>query len=222
MTLLEISRLTIDLAGGTRLLRRHLALGRRGRDRRARRRVGSGKSLTARSVLGFCPDGARPPDPSGCDGHEVLGAPVGELLAHPSHERRRWSSRTRAPASTRCARSATTDRIAAPLRGLVEPRARRACPRTARGGAPAAARGPPPPVPARALGRHAAARHDRRRPHELAASCWSATSRRRRSTSRPRPRSSRCSASSARSRGMGMLFITHDLNLAAPSATAST
>ena len=69
-----------------------------------------------------------------------------------------------------------------------------------------------------ALGRHAAARHDRDGDRVRARRCSSPTSRRPRSTSRSRRRSSTCCAASASGAAWRSLLITHDLGVVAEQA----
>ena len=71
----------------------------------------------------------------------------------------------------------------------------------------------PGPLPARAVGRAAAAGGDRRRAWCWSPSCWWPTSRSRCSTCRCAPGSSACWTSLRRS-GLGILMITHDLSTA--------
>ena len=95
---------------------------------------------------------------------------------------------------------------------------RRARRRAARGSRPARRRAPCAAVPARVLRRHAPARAHRHGPGGATRSCSSPTSRRRRSTSRCRSRSSTTSTSSPTTSASAVLFITHDLGLAAERA----
>ena len=76
-------------------------------------------------------------------------------------------------------------------------------------------RAAPRAVPARAVRRHAPARHDRHRAWRAARRCCSPTSRPRRSTSPCRRRSSICSASSAATATCRCILVTHDLGVVA-------
>ncbi|HEU4755234.1 MAG TPA: ABC transporter ATP-binding protein [Agromyces sp.] len=80
MTLLDISDLTIDLPDGTRLLDGISLSVAEGETVGIVGESGSGKSLTARAVLGLFPDRATTGGSVSLDGHEVLGAPAQELL----------------------------------------------------------------------------------------------------------------------------------------------
>ena len=81
MTLLDISDLTLDLPDGTRLLDGVSLSVAEGETVGLVGESGSGKSLTARSVIGLQPRGASTAGAVRLDGHDVLAAPVGELLA---------------------------------------------------------------------------------------------------------------------------------------------
>ena len=81
MTLLDISDYTLDLPGGARLLDGVSLRVAEGETVGLVGESGSGKSLTARSVIGLQPRGAATAGSVRLDGHEVLGAPIGELLA---------------------------------------------------------------------------------------------------------------------------------------------
>lgn len=81
MTLLDIDRLTLDLPGGARLLDGISLSVAEGETVGLVGESGSGKSLTARSVLGLFPDRATTGGSVRLDGREVLGAPTRELLA---------------------------------------------------------------------------------------------------------------------------------------------
>ena len=81
MTLLDISDYTLDLPDGTRLLDGVSLSVAAGETVGLVGESGSGKSLTARSVIGLQPRGATTGGTVRLDGREVLGAPVGELLA---------------------------------------------------------------------------------------------------------------------------------------------
>ena len=81
MTLLDISDFTLDLPDGTRLLDGVSLSVAEGETVGLVGESGSGKSLTARSVIGLQPRGASTAGTVRLDGHDVLGAPVGELLA---------------------------------------------------------------------------------------------------------------------------------------------
>lgn len=85
MTLLDIDRFTLDLPDGTRLLDGISLSVAAGETVGLVGESGSGKSLTARSVLGLFPDRATTGGSVRLDGHEVLGASTRELL----HLRRR-------------------------------------------------------------------------------------------------------------------------------------
>ena len=169
MTLLDISELTLDLPNGTRLLDGISLTVAEGETVGLVGESGSGKSLTARSVLGLLPDRAE---------HRRLRAAAGprrcsaraasELL-----DLRRTSASMifQDPRAGINPMRTVGDHLTETMRLCEERSAADARARgvdTARGGAPAATRGAPAPVPARALGRHAAARHDRGRAHELA------------------------------------------------------
>ncbi|KRE31446.1 ABC transporter ATP-binding protein [Agromyces sp. Soil535] len=80
MTLLDISRYTLDLPDGTRLLDGVSLSVAAGETVGLVGESGSGKSLTARSVIGLQPRGATTTGSVRLDGREVLGAPVGDLL----------------------------------------------------------------------------------------------------------------------------------------------
>ena len=83
MTLLEISELTIDLAGGSasRLLDGISLRVDEGETVGLVGESGSGKSLTARTVLGLLPKGARTGGSVLLDGTDMLRCPAGEALA---------------------------------------------------------------------------------------------------------------------------------------------
>ena len=83
MTLLEISELTIDLAGGPapRLLNGISLRIEAGETVGLVGESGSGKSLTARTVLGLLPPGARTGGSVRLDGTDMLRCPPGEALA---------------------------------------------------------------------------------------------------------------------------------------------
>ncbi|RZS68742.1 peptide/nickel transport system ATP-binding protein [Agromyces ramosus] len=81
MTLLDISDYTLDLPDGTRLLDGVSLTVAVGETVGLVGESGSGKSLTARSVLGMQPRGATTGGSVRLDGREVLGAPAGDLLA---------------------------------------------------------------------------------------------------------------------------------------------
>jgi len=81
MTLLDISDYTLDLPGGARLLDGVSLRVAEGETVGLVGESGSGKSLTARSVIGLQPRGATTAGSVRLDGREVLGAPIGELLA---------------------------------------------------------------------------------------------------------------------------------------------
>ena len=81
MTLLDISDFTLDLPDGTRLLDEVSLSVAEGETVGLVGESGSGKSLTARSVIGLQPRGASTAGTVRLDGHDVLDAPVGELLA---------------------------------------------------------------------------------------------------------------------------------------------
>ena len=78
--LLEIEDLTLDLPNGKRLLDGISIRVAAGETIGLVGESGSGKSLTARSVLGLLPDGARTGGTVTIDGHQVLGAGKAELL----------------------------------------------------------------------------------------------------------------------------------------------
>ncbi|QYM75803.1 ABC transporter ATP-binding protein [Leucobacter luti] len=80
MTLLNISNLTLDLPSGKRLLDGITIDVAPGETVGLVGESGSGKSLTARSVLGLLPRGAVMGGSVTCDGHEVLAASRRELL----------------------------------------------------------------------------------------------------------------------------------------------
>ncbi|CAN5388603.1 ABC transporter ATP-binding protein [soil metagenome] len=80
MTLLEISSLTLDLANGKRLLDRVSMTIEAGETVGLVGGSGSGKSLTARAVLGLLPMGAHTAGSVHVGGVEVLGAPEANLL----------------------------------------------------------------------------------------------------------------------------------------------
>lgn len=80
MTLLEISDLTLDLPTGKRLLDGISISVAAGETIGLVGESGSGKSLTARSVLGLLPDRARMGGSVRVDGHEVLAADRRELF----------------------------------------------------------------------------------------------------------------------------------------------
>ena len=81
MTLLDISDFTLDLPDGTRLLDGVSLSVAEGETVGLVGESGSGKSLTARSVIGLQPRSASTTGTVRLDGHDVLGASVGELLA---------------------------------------------------------------------------------------------------------------------------------------------
>ena len=81
MTLLSIEDLTIDLPGGRRLLDGITIRVEAGETVGLVGESGSGKSLTARAVLGLLPGGAVTGGSVRCDGREALGAPPRELRA---------------------------------------------------------------------------------------------------------------------------------------------
>ncbi|WP_448810016.1 dipeptide ABC transporter ATP-binding protein [Agromyces bauzanensis] len=80
MTLLDISGLTLDLPNGRRLLDGITLSVAAGETVGLVGESGSGKSLTARSVLGLLPGRAMTGGSVRLDGHEVLGAGTRELL----------------------------------------------------------------------------------------------------------------------------------------------
>ena len=80
MTLLDISGLTLDLPNGRRLLDGITLSVAVGETVGLVGESGSGKSLTARSVLGLLPDRATTGGSVRLDGHEVLGASTRQLL----------------------------------------------------------------------------------------------------------------------------------------------
>ncbi|WP_345801478.1 ABC transporter ATP-binding protein [Microbacterium sp. AZCO] len=80
MTLLDIQGLTLDLPDGTELLRGISLSVSAGETVGLVGESGSGKSLTARSVLGLLPDRARTTGSVRVDGLEVLGASRRDLL----------------------------------------------------------------------------------------------------------------------------------------------
>ncbi|MBL3700974.1 dipeptide ABC transporter ATP-binding protein [Leucobacter luti] len=80
MTLLNINELTLDLPTGKRLLDGISIRVAEGETVGLVGESGSGKSLTARSVLGLLPDGATTAGSVTIDGHEVLRATQPELL----------------------------------------------------------------------------------------------------------------------------------------------
>lgn len=80
MNLLDISNLTLDLPNGKRLLDGISISVAAGETVGLVGESGSGKSLTARSVLGLLPRGATPGGSVRIDGREVLGASKSELL----------------------------------------------------------------------------------------------------------------------------------------------
>jgi peptide/nickel transport system ATP-binding protein len=80
MTLLDISGFTLDLPNGTRLLDGVSLSVAEGETVGLVGESGSGKSLTARSVVGLLPDRATTGGSVRLDGHEVLGAPAREIL----------------------------------------------------------------------------------------------------------------------------------------------
>ncbi|MFF2272606.1 dipeptide ABC transporter ATP-binding protein [Agromyces sp. NPDC058136] len=80
MSLLDISELTLDLPNGTRLLDGISLSVDAGETVGLVGESGSGKSLTARTVLGLTPDGARLGGRVELDGHEVIGADRGRIL----------------------------------------------------------------------------------------------------------------------------------------------
>lgn len=80
MTLLDIEGLTLDLPDGTRLLDEISLSVDEGETVGLVGESGSGKSLTARSVIGLFPDRATTGGSVRVDGREVLGAPTRELL----------------------------------------------------------------------------------------------------------------------------------------------
>ena len=80
MTLLDISGFTLDLPNGTRLLDGVSLSVAEGETVGLVGESGSGKSLTARSVVGLLPDRATTGGSIRLDGHEVLGAPAREIL----------------------------------------------------------------------------------------------------------------------------------------------
>ncbi|GAA1616455.1 dipeptide ABC transporter ATP-binding protein [Leucobacter chromiireducens] len=80
MTLLNITNLTLDLPNGTRLLDGISLRVEAGETVGLVGESGSGKSLTARSVLGLLPGGASMGGSVVCEGHDVLTAGRAELL----------------------------------------------------------------------------------------------------------------------------------------------
>ena len=81
MTLLDISELTLDLPNGTRLLDGVSLSVATGETVGLVGESGSGMSLTARAVIGLLPGRATTSGSVLLDGHEVLEAPGSELLA---------------------------------------------------------------------------------------------------------------------------------------------
>ena len=80
MTLLDITDLSLELPNGKRLLDGITIRVEPGETVGLVGESGSGKSLTARTVLGLLPDGARTSGSVRCDGAEVLGAAKRTLL----------------------------------------------------------------------------------------------------------------------------------------------
>ncbi|KQM83823.1 ABC transporter ATP-binding protein [Agromyces sp. Leaf222] len=85
MSLLEISDLTLDLENGTSLLHGISLAVAAGETVGLVGESGSGKSLTARAVIGLLPDRARLGGRIELDGHEVIGASGRDILALRRH-----------------------------------------------------------------------------------------------------------------------------------------
>ncbi|MGI9823465.1 dipeptide ABC transporter ATP-binding protein [Agromyces sp. Marseille-Q5079] len=85
MSLLEISDLTLDLENGTRLLHGISLAVAAGETVGLVGESGSGKSLTARAVIGLTPDRSRLGGRIELDGHGVIGASGRDILALRRH-----------------------------------------------------------------------------------------------------------------------------------------
>ena len=214
MTLLDISQLTLDLPDGTRLLDGVSLTVAAGETVGLVGESGSGKSLTARSVLGLLPAGAVTAGSVRLDGLSVLDATARQVLE---------LRRSRASMIFQDPRAGIN-----PMRTIGD-HLTEGC--GCASGCRTARRRPPRSPCSTPVGLPRPAGTCAQYPHELSGgmlqrvmiagalaarrSCSSATSRPRRSTSPPRPRSSRCWPSSAPTAAWRMLFITHDLDLAA-------
>ncbi|TFV96816.1 dipeptide ABC transporter ATP-binding protein [Leifsonia flava] len=214
MTLLDISQLTLDLPDGTRLLDGVSLTVAAGETVGLVGESGSGKSLTARSVLGLLPSGAVTTGSLRLDGLSVLDATAGQVL---ELRRSRASMIFQDPRAGINPMRTIGDHLTEGLR---------LCQRMPNGEAQAAALSL-----LESVGLPRPAEHLRQYPHELSGGMLQRVMIAGALTSSPHllicdePTTAldvttqagiiAVLAEQRAARGMGMLFITHDLNLAA-------